>query len=71
MLNIFLRISHSSSEAEVIALDATLRLEGIPCLTLWSKVLDVFEDFEFFAFAISKVRSSEQIWRTYGRLAWQ
>ena len=35
-------ISPSSSEAEVIALDATLRMEGIPCLTLWSKVLDVF-----------------------------
>jgi hypothetical protein len=35
-------ISHSSAEAEVIALDAAVRMEGIPCLTLWSTILKVF-----------------------------
>ena len=34
-------ISHSSSEAEIISLDAVLRTEGIPLLTLWSQVLDI------------------------------
>ena len=35
-------VSHSSSEAEVIALDAALRLEGIPALLLCEIVLTVF-----------------------------
>ena len=35
-------VSHSSSEAEIIALDAALRLEGIPSLMLWDLVLDVY-----------------------------
>ena len=34
-------VSHSSSESEVIALDAGTRLEGIPCFTLWETVIDV------------------------------
>ena len=34
--------SHSSSEAEVIALEATLRMEGIPALILWDEILSVF-----------------------------
>ena len=34
-------VSHSSSEAEVIALDAGVRLEGIPALTFWDEVLQV------------------------------
>ena len=35
-------ISHSSSEAEVIGLDAAVRMEGIPSLALWETVLQVF-----------------------------
>ena len=35
-------VSHSTAEAEVISLDAGIRLEGIPALTLWSLVIDVF-----------------------------
>jgi hypothetical protein len=35
-------VSHSSSEAEVIALDAATRLEGIPALLLWEVALQVF-----------------------------
>ena len=34
-------ISHSSTEAEVIALDAALRLEGLPALMLWDTVVEV------------------------------
>jgi hypothetical protein len=37
-------VSHSSSEAEIISLDAGVRLEGIPCLLLWELVLEVFDD---------------------------
>ena len=33
-------ISHSSTEAEIIALDALLRMEGIPSLVLWENVID-------------------------------
>ena len=36
-------VSHSTAEAEVIALDAGVRMEGLPALTLWSLVIDVFE----------------------------
>ena len=35
-------ISHSSSEAEVISLDAALRMEGLPTLLLWEVIIDVF-----------------------------
>ena len=35
-------VSHSSPEAEVISLDAGLRMDGIPALTLWDLVIDVF-----------------------------
>ena len=35
-------VSHSSSEAEVISLDAGIRMEGIPALLLWDLVVDVF-----------------------------
>ena len=34
-------VSHSSAEAEVIALDAGLRMEGIPSLVLWVQIVDV------------------------------
>ena len=32
-------VSHSSTEAEVVALDACLRMDGIPALLLWDQVL--------------------------------
>ena len=35
-------VSHSSSEAEVISLDAGLRMDGIPALDLWNLVIEVF-----------------------------
>ncbi len=35
-------VSHSSSEAEIIALDAGTRMEGLPALMLWDLVIDVF-----------------------------
>ena len=35
-------VSHSSSEAEIIALEAALRAEGIPALMLWDFVVEVF-----------------------------
>ena len=34
--------SHSSAEAELIALEACLRTEGLPCLMLWELITDVF-----------------------------
>ena len=35
-------LSHSSAEAEIISLDAGLRMDGIPALTLWDLVIEVF-----------------------------
>ena len=35
-------VSHSSTEAEVISLDAGVRMDGIPALTLWDLVIEVF-----------------------------
>ena len=35
-------VSHSSTEAEIITLDAGLRMDGIPALDLWDLVIDVF-----------------------------
>ena len=35
-------VTHSSTEAEVIFLDAGLRMDGIPALDLWDLVLEVF-----------------------------
>ena len=34
-------VSHSSTEAEIISLDAGLRMDGIPALTLWDLVIEV------------------------------
>ena len=34
--------SHSSTEAEIISLDAGSRMTGIPALTLWDLVIEVF-----------------------------
>ena len=35
-------VSHSSTEAEIISLDAGLSTDGIPALTLWDLVIEVF-----------------------------
>ena len=35
-------VSHSSTEAEIISLDAGLRMDGIPALTLWDLVIEAF-----------------------------
>ena len=35
-------VSHISTEAEVISLDASLRMDGIPALDLWDLVIEVF-----------------------------
>ena len=35
-------VSHSSTEAEIISLDAGLRMDGIPALTLWDLVIGMF-----------------------------
>ena len=34
-------VSHSSTEAEIIGLDAMVRMEGVPALNLWSQIVDV------------------------------
>ena len=34
-------VSHSSTELEIISLDAGLRLEGIPALDLWDLIVTV------------------------------
>ena len=36
-------VSHSSTEAEIISLDAGPRMEGIPALDLWNLVFEVFQ----------------------------
>ena len=36
-------VSHSSSEAEIIALETSLRMEALPALELWDTIIDVFE----------------------------
>ena len=36
-------VSHSSTEAEVISLDAGWRMDGIPALDLWDSVIEVFD----------------------------
>ena len=35
-------VSHSSTESEVISLDAGLRMDGLPALDLWDMVIEVF-----------------------------
>ena len=34
-------VSHNSTEAEIISLDASLRMDGIPALDLWDMVIEV------------------------------
>ena len=38
-------VSHSSTEAEIISLDAGLHMDGIPALTLWDMVMEVFDTY--------------------------
>ena len=35
-------VSHSSTESEIISLDAGLRLDGIPALDFWDLIVAVF-----------------------------
>ena len=42
MCKIQISVSHSSTEAEIIFLDAGLRMDGIPALDLWDLVVEVF-----------------------------
>ena len=37
-------VSHSSSEAEIIALDADIRMEGFPALVLSGQVIELFSN---------------------------
>jgi hypothetical protein len=37
-------VSHSSIEVEIIALEAAMRMEGIPCLELWEEFVEVFSE---------------------------
>ena len=34
-------VSHSSTESEIVSLDAGLRMDGIPVLDLWDVVIEV------------------------------
>ena len=42
MCKIQTSVSHSSTESEIISLDAGLRMDGIPALSLWDLVIEVF-----------------------------
>ena len=37
-------VSHSSTESEIISLDAGLRLDGIPALDLWDLIVSVLRN---------------------------
>ena len=39
-------VSHSSTEAEIIALDMGLRLDGLPAMTLWDLIINTLEPIE-------------------------
>ena len=34
-------VSHSTTEAEIVSLDAWLRMEGTPALKLWDTITDI------------------------------
>ena len=36
-------VSHSSTEAEVVSLDAAIRMEGLPSLNMWDMVVHLFK----------------------------
>ena len=46
--------THSSTEAEIISLDAGLRMDGIPALTFWDLVIEIFHS------APSKIKQPEE-----------
>ena len=35
--------SHSSTEAEIVGLDAMIRLEGLPCLSLFEQIVQILQ----------------------------
>ena len=35
-------VSHSSTESEIISLDIGLRLDGLPALELWDRIVSAF-----------------------------
>ena len=39
-------VSHSSTESEIISLDAGLRMDGLPPLDLWDVVIEVLHSSE-------------------------
>ena len=64
-------VSHSSTESEIISLDAGLRMDGIPALDLWNLIVTVlptrkkfhgmFDDLDNVDFISSNVQSSRKI----------
>ena len=51
-------VSHSSTEAEIISLDAGLRMDGIPAFTHWDLVIEVFHSVP------NKIEQpKEELWR--------
>ena len=51
-------VTHCSSEAEVISLDAGLRMDGIPALDPWDSVIEVFHSSPYQANKTKDVRES-------------
>ena len=51
--------SHSSTEAELIALDAGLRLEGLPAMTLWDLILNVLDPDDSVAPNITRAKTDQ------------
>ena len=49
-------VSNSSTESELISLDASLRMEGIPALSLWELVIDVFHPLPKCATSVAQLR---------------
>ena len=52
-------VSHSSTEAEIISLVAGLRMDGIPALTLWDLVIEVFHSEPSNTTSISEIQKAE------------
>ena len=55
-----LSVLHSSTEAEIISVDASLRMDGIPALDLWNLVIEVFHS--------PPNQQSQRSWRATGKL---
>ena len=56
-------VSHSSTEAEEISLDAGLRMEGIPALDLWDLVIEVFHS------SPNQINKTKDVRETLGNLS--